>query len=67
MNPCQNLTGLIFVMIGPGGAGKSAIMKAIIAQSDRIRQLATATTRRRRADEQPGREHLFITPSSSSA
>lgn len=62
MNPRQNLTGLIFVMIGPGGAGKSAIMKAIIAQSNRIRQLATATTRPRRADEQPGREHLFITP-----
>ena len=63
MTPSQNLTGLIFVMIGPGGAGKSAIMKAIIAQSDHIRQLATATTRAMRADEQPGREHLFVTPS----
>ena len=52
--------GVIFVMIGPGGAGKNAIMKALIAGSDEIRQLATATTRPMRADEMQGREHLFL-------
>lgn len=61
MNQSDNLTGVIFVMIGPGGAGKNAIMRAIIEQSDNITQLATATTRPMRDDEQQGREHLFIT------
>lgn len=62
MTPSENPLGLIFVMIGPGGAGKNAIMKAIIAQSSHIRQLATATTRIMRANEQQGREHFFVTP-----
>jgi guanylate kinase len=56
----ENLTGVIFVMIGPGGAGKNAIMRAIIQQSNIIAQLATATTRAIREDEEQGREHLFI-------
>ncbi len=54
------LSGVIFVMIGPGGAGKNAIMKAIIARHMGVQQLATATTRPMRADEEQGREHLFI-------
>ena len=60
MTASRNLPGVIFVMIGPGGAGKSAIMKAIIAQFDHIRQLPTATTRAMRPDEEQGREHLFV-------
>lgn len=60
MTHSENLTGVIFVMIGPGGAGKNAIMRAIIDQSGIVSQLATATTRPMRDDEQQGREHLFI-------
>ncbi len=60
MTHSENLTGVIFVMIGPGGAGKNAIMRAIIEQSSIVSQLATATTRPMRDDEQHGREHLFI-------
>lgn len=56
----DTLNGVIFVMIGPGGAGKNAIMKAILKQSDIIQQLATATTRPMRDDEAQGREHLFV-------
>jgi len=56
----EQLRGVIFVMIGPGGAGKNAIMKAIIAGFPNIRQLATATSRPMRADEKQGREHLFL-------
>ena len=52
--------GVIFVMIGPGGAGKNAIMRAIIQQLNNVSQLATATTRPMREDEKQGREHLFI-------
>ena len=60
MTLSENLPGVIFVMIGPGGAGKNAIMKAVIAAFPAIRQLATATTRPMRADEKQGREHLFV-------
>jgi len=56
----EKLRGVIFVMIGPGGAGKNAIMKAIIAGFPNIHQLATATSRPMRADEMQGREHLFL-------
>ncbi len=62
MNSSENPRGLILVMIGPGGAGKNAIMKAIIADYAVIQQLATATTRDMRADEKQGREHLFVSP-----
>ena len=60
MTPRENQPGVVFVMIGPGGAGKNAIMKAIIAAFSEVRQLATATTRPMRADERQGREHLFV-------
>ncbi len=60
MSPAEKESGVIFVMIGPGGAGKNAIMRAVIAASSEIRQLATATTRPMRADEKPGREHVFV-------
>lgn len=60
MKRSENLPGVIFVMIGPGGAGKNAIMKAIISVFPAIEQLATATTRPMRADETQGREHLFV-------
>ena len=56
----EKLPGIIFVIIGPGGAGKNAIMKAVIAAIPALRQLATATTRPMRADEMQGREHLFV-------
>lgn len=60
MSNFKQLPGVIFVMIGPGGAGKNAIMKALMADNPAIRQLATATTREMRADEAQGREHLFV-------
>lgn len=60
MAQSENFPGLIFVMIGPGGAGKNAIMKAVIAAFPAIKQLATATTRPMRADERQFREHLFV-------
>lgn len=60
MSNAKKMPGVIFVMIGPGGAGKNAIMKALMANNPAIRQLATATTRRKRGDEAQGREHHFV-------
>ena len=60
MTSPENPPGVIFVMIGPGGAGKNAIMMAIMRAFPGIQQLATATTRPMRAGEKQGREHLFV-------
>lgn len=53
--------GQIFVLVGPGGAGKNTLMKRILPEIDNLQQLATATTRPMRDGEQEGREHLFTT------
>ncbi|MEZ4666753.1 MAG: guanylate kinase [Anaerolineae bacterium] len=52
--------GLLFVLVGPPGAGKNALMNAVLGRIDRLRQLPTATTRSPRATEVQGREHLFV-------
>lgn len=52
--------GQLFVLIGPGGAGKNAIMHIALEQVDNLRQLATATTRPRRNGEVEGQHHLFV-------
>lgn len=52
--------GLLFLLIGPPGAGKNALMNDALARTDNLRQLATATTRAMRPTELQGREHLFI-------
>lgn len=51
--------GLLFVIIGPPGAGKNALMNGALARDGNLRQLATATTRPMRPTEQQEREHLF--------
>jgi guanylate kinase len=53
--------GLLFMVVGPPGAGKNALMNDAMRHLDDLRQLATATTRKRRPDEQDGRERLFVT------
>lgn len=52
--------GLLFLLIGPPGAGKNALMNDALSRIDNLRQLATATTRAMRPTEAKGREHLFI-------
>ncbi|GIK28127.1 MAG: guanylate kinase [Chloroflexota bacterium] len=52
--------GKIFILVGPGGAGKNTLMKAVMPQLDNLSQLATATTRDPRPGEQHGREHIFM-------
>ena len=52
--------GVLFVLVGPGGAGKNTLMKTVINATENLTQLATATTRQPREDETQGIEHLFI-------
>ncbi len=52
--------GLIFVLVGPSGAGKNSIIREILKQVPNLRQMPTATTRALRDnDECEGREHFF--------
>jgi guanylate kinase len=52
--------GLLFVFVGPGGAGKNTLMNIIKERHPEIQQLATATTRGMRPGEKQGRERIFV-------
>ncbi len=52
--------GLLFILVGPSGAGKNTLMKRVQEQIPDLPQLATVTTRPKRADEEEGREHRFV-------
>ncbi len=58
----NELRGLIFVMVGPGGVGKNTLMKAVLPRIENLRQLPTVTTREPRAGEEHGRERFFVAP-----
>lgn len=52
--------GLLFVIVGPGGAGKNTLMKAALDAMDDLFELVTATTRERRPGEIDGVDYLFV-------
>jgi len=52
--------GLLFILVGPSGAGKNTLMKRVQEQLGDLPQLATATTRPKREGEQEGCEHRFV-------
>jgi guanylate kinase len=52
--------GILFVFVGPGGAGKNTLMNIIKERHPEIQQLATATTREMRAGEKQGIERIFV-------
>jgi guanylate kinase len=54
--------GLLFVLVGPGGTGKNTLMNIIMERQPQVKQLATATTRAMRSNEEQGREHEFVSP-----
>ncbi len=53
--------GILFILVGPSGAGKNTLMQRVQQDITDLPQLATATTRSKRPDEEDGREHLFVT------
>jgi guanylate kinase len=52
--------GILFILVGPSGAGKNTLMKRVQENLGDLPQLATATTRAKRQGEQEGREHRFV-------
>ncbi|MBI5957507.1 MAG: guanylate kinase [Chloroflexi bacterium] len=52
--------GILFILVGPSGAGKNTLMKPVQNIFDDLPQLPTVTTRDIRPGEQEGREHFFV-------
>lgn len=60
MNVSKERLGQLFILVGPGGVGKNALMNELIKKTDDLWQLPTATTRPIRPGEKEGREHQFV-------
>ena len=62
-NPQGAPSGLLFVLSGPSGAGKDAVMARLREEGFPLRFGVTATTRRRRAGEIHGVDYFFVSGS----
>ncbi len=61
MSAHQQRLGLLFILVGPTGAGKNTLINGVLERLDALQQLPTATSRPIRPEEQEGREHHFVT------
>ena len=52
--------GRLFVIAAPSGAGKTSLVKALLASEPRLRLSVSHTTRKRRPTEEEGREYHFV-------
>ena len=52
--------GNLYVIAAPSGAGKSSLVKALMAQDARLQLSISHTTRAPRGREQNGREYFFV-------
>jgi guanylate kinase len=52
--------GRLIVIAAPSGAGKTSLVKALLASVPALRLSVSHTTRQRRASEQEGREYHFV-------
>jgi guanylate kinase len=53
--------GRLFVIAAPSGAGKTTLVKALLASEPRLRVSISHTTRKKRPTEEAGREYHFVT------
>ncbi len=53
-------SGRLFVISAPSGAGKTSLVKALLAREPRLRLSVSYTTRARRPTEAQGREYHFV-------
>ena len=51
--------GVLFILVGPSGVGKNAIMKSVLPRFG-LRQMPTVTTRSPRDGEHEGQQHFFV-------
>lgn len=60
MSDFASRPGVFFILVGPPGAGKNALIYNILKTTPTLQQLATVTTRDPRPTEKQGREHFFV-------
>ena len=60
-------TGHLFVLVGPGGSGKTAIISAVLAARPLVHFIPTTTTRTPRPGEQDGYHYCFVSDSEFAA
>jgi len=56
----MDFPGNLYVIAAPSGAGKSSLVKALMAQDPRLQLSVSHTTRAPRGQEQNGREYYFV-------
>ena len=56
----EHKQGMLFMLVGPGGVGKNAILDQLLMRVDNLKQLATATTRGPRKGEEHGKQRWFV-------
>ena len=54
------MTGSLFIVAAPSGAGKSSLVKAVLAEDSRVQLSISYTTRPPRPGEVNGREYHFV-------
>jgi guanylate kinase len=54
------MSGCLFIVAAPSGAGKSSLVNAVLAEDPRLRLSISYTTRAPRPGEQNGREYHFV-------
>lgn len=54
--------GNLYVIAAPSGAGKSSLVKGLLAQDAHLQLSVSHTTRSPRGQEQNGREYYFVSP-----
>lgn len=61
--PPAGQRGTLFVLSAPSGAGKTTLVKALLARDPSLRFSISFTTRPPRAGELDGRDYFFVDPS----
>jgi guanylate kinase len=56
----QHPPGKLFVIAAPSGAGKTSLVKALLARHPELHVSISHTTRKRRPNEEEGREYYFV-------
>jgi len=54
--------GRLFVISAPSGAGKTSLVRALMAREPGLRFSISCTTRKRRENEVHGRDYYFVSP-----